>query len=697
VLGSFAVLTQRGPFSRNLLSYDLGSVGGHPEPGMWFLVPFMHDVAPALLVSTSGLEGAWSDTGGLPLPALSVCSAPGIYPALEIGVAALQHSLERQLLGWEDALAIVRFLQVSQPHDRSKARLTGPDSVLLLHNLQVMAARDPSFSTKTAPVRQLLSDSEAAAHLQSALWKLSTPARRKLYEQGFIVDRALADTEPRVSFTRGDDSEPQLTVGSFVDRAARFRPALEAAIAAGGSVALIVSSEVLAGLYEGLLSSDWNIPVVRWPSVGARRFRGNRRSTVWLSTRQLSSLILPEITLVVVDLGIPGEWPFFWQRFSLRSLLSVAADMSRALGIPCLVGVSAPTLSVLDACEVPTDSPLGSEVENPANLSATFVVRSQDAASERQPGPAGILLAPTMRFLRQSYDRGKDSVLLLNIRGFATLIECAECGYTATCPDCGATLTLGGDRKRLFCKQCGHSELPPDVCPNCHGTQLRSRGYGLDRLARELQRTFPVSAIQLMTPTDEVMVARSTGPSLFLGTYADVQRIAVLKPELVVFPDVSVGLRHPVFDNIEQLAVVVRGAVAETAPGTVLVQLDRRSTGLRGVLDGAETTMAVFLENEREQRRELLMPPFARQFVVRVSCRGTNPDVDATTRDLGDALTAEGVDFRGLHADLLTVSTQARVLSLEFRVDSLEAALGPRVGTALAHNRHFQNAAIRVY
>lgn len=696
MFGSFAVLTQRGPFSRNLLSYDLSSIGDTPEPGTWFLVPFMHDVAPALLVSTSSPESPWSETPTLPLPTLSACSAPGVYPELGPDVAALQRLLERQVLGWEDALAIVRFLQASQPHDRSKARLTAPEPVLLLHNLQVMAAQDPSFSAKTAPVRGLLADTEATAHLQSALWKLSTPARRKLYEQGFVVDRGLADTEPRVSRPRGDHSDPQLIVGSFVDRAARFRPAVEAAIADGGSVALIVSSDVLASLYEGLLSRDWGIPVVRWPSTAARRFHGDRHSTVWLGTRQFSSLILPEIALAAVDLGIPGEWPFFWQRFSLRSLLSVAADMSKAHGIPCLAGVSAPTLSVLDACGVPTDATLGSEVENPVHTSATFVLRSQNAASEKQPRPSGVLLEPTVRLLRQTYDRGKNSMLLLNIRGFATLIECAECGYTATCPDCGATLTLGGDRKRLFCKQCGHSEAPPDLCPNCHGTQLRSRGYGLDHLARELQRTFPVSSVHVMEPSDQTVIAQDTGPSLFLGTYADVQRIAVLKPELVVFPDVSVGLRHPVFDNIEQLAVVVRGAVAETAPGTVLIQLDRRSTGLRGILDGSQT-MAAFLEGEREQRRELLMPPFARQFVIRVSSRGATPDVDAIVRDLENALAAEGVDFRGLHADVLTVSARARVVSLEFRAGSLQVALGLRVGAALAHNRYFQNATIRIY
>ena len=696
MLGSFAVLTQRGPFSRNLLSYDLSSIDGDPEPGTWFLVPFMHDVAPALLVSTSSSERSWSETATLPLPALTRCSAPGVYPEMTNEVAGLEHALERQVLGWDDALAVVRFLQMSQSHNRNAARLTGQNSALLLHNLQVAAARDPLLSARTAPMRQLLSDSETPAHLQTSLWRVPTPARRRLYVQGFVVDSELADTQHRAPLPQNDHVNPLLLIGSFAERTARCRPAIEAAINNGSSVALIVSSEVLAGLHEALMSREWGIPVVRWPSAGVRRFRGDRHSTVWLSTRQFSSAILPEVTLVVVDLGIPGEWPFFWQRFSLRSLVGVAADISKTRGICCLVGMSAPTLSVLDACRVPTDAALDSLVETCNREAATFVVRSQNATLEKQAGPMGVLLPRTMQLLRRAYDQGKDSMLLLNIRGLATLIECAECGYTATCPDCGATLTLGGDRERLFCKQCGHSEAPPDLCPNCHGTQLRSRGYGLDRLAHELQRTFPVSAIRQTEPGDEAVVARGPGPSLFLGTYADVQRIAVLKPELVVFPDVSVGLRHPVFDNIEQLAAVVRGAVTETAPGTVLVQLDRRSTGLRGILDESQT-MAAFLEGEREQRREMLMPPFARQFVVRLSPRRASPDMNALTRDLENALAAETVDFRGLHADLLAISSHVRIASFEFRADSLQPALGLRVGTALGHNKLFQNATIRIY
>jgi hypothetical protein len=61
------------------------------------------------------------------------------------------------------------------------------------------------------------------------------------------------------------------------------------------------------------------------------------------------------------------------------------------------------------------------------------------------------------------------------------------------------------------------------------------------------------------------------------------------------------------------------------------------------------------------------------------------------------ALVAEGVTPRGLHADVLAVSPKARVVSVEFRADARETALGLRVGRALTHNRLFQNAGIRIY
>lgn len=692
MVGSFAVLTQRGPFSRNLLSYSLDSIEVCPAAGAWYMVPYMHDVAPALLVSTDASSEGPATAEVVPLPVLSPIDADGIYPAIGPDVTGLQRALERQILGWEDALAVVRFLQASQKHDRQQTRLSAPDPTLLLHNVQTMAGRDPIFGAKTSPLRQLLSEKCGEGQLSSALWKLSTPARGHLYEQGAVVNGRLADTPRGCHDPEQHHERAQLFVGSFRERAAQMRPRVEAALAAGGSVALIVSSDSLAALYATLLIEQWGVPVIRWPTSPVRKFQGIRSPAVWVSTRQFSTVLLPDTALSVVDLGIPGEWPFYWQRFSLRSLVSIVADLCTTRSIPCLVGVSTPTLSILEACGIPLDSmPQPSASPQPV----TFLVRRPESPPAQHATRSGILLEPTLRMLRRTYDEGLNSALLLNIRGLATLIECAECGYTATCPECGETLTLGSDRSTLFCKQCGHSEPPPDTCPNCHGSQLRSRGYGLDRLARELLRTFPASTIIPMDSVGTSAVSTADAPSLFLGTYADVQQIPSLQPHLIVFPDVSVGLRHPVFDNIEQLAAVIRGAALEAASGTVLVQLDRRTIDLRSALDTAPLT--TFLETEQAQRRELMMPPFARQFVVRLPAGSTKPDVEGITRWLETALAAEGVTARGLHAEVLAQSPKARLVSVEFRADACQAALGLRVGRALTHSRLFQNASIRVY
>ena len=657
-------------------------------PGSWYLVPLLHNVSPALLVTTSA---AAADMSGMPEPVLGMCSAPGIYPLLHSQIEALQLLLEEEVLGWDDALAIVRFLQSSQAHTRSRsARLTVDDAPGLLHQLQVVSARDSRFSASTSGAREFLSRLAEDGDLSQVLWQLDPVTRRNLYTQGVVVDERLADTEGASCAPCNLDEPFVFLIDAFEQRAASFLPFVQEVVEAGASVAIITSADPLTDLYDARLCSEWNLPVVRWPATPARTFRGNPASTVWLSTRQFSSALLPQVQLVIVDLGVPGEWPFFWQRFSQRTLVALVQAFCRVRGIACRLGASVPTLSLLDATgnlSRPADNPAISS-EHPA--SPVFIVRSTSESTRPEPRP-GIVLPETMKLLRRTFERRLPALLLLNLRGYATLVECAECGYTATCPDCGSTLTLNNDRTTLFCKQCGHIEQAPDVCPNCGGSALRARGYGLDRLQRELGRTFPASAIQFAG------APQVPQPLIYLGTYADVQTIPELRPALVVFPDISVGLRHPVFDNVEQLAAVVLGTVVESPPGSVLVQLDRRSLGLRTCLENLGA-FATFLDSEREQRRALAMPPYARQFAVQVQMqpRGSST-VETLTAELASALAAQGIEPQGLHGDVLHGPGGHTTASLEFRVSRDHPSPGTSVSRALAHSRLFRTAAVRVY
>lgn len=689
MVGEFAVLNQRGPFSRTLLSYDMAACADSVMPGSWYLVPLLHNVSPALLVTTSA---APADVPGIPEPVLGICSAPGIYPPMQDHIGALRLLLEEEVLGWDDALAVVRFLQSSQAHARNRpARLAVGDPAGLLHQLQVVSARDAAFSASTSGARELLSLLAEGDDLNHALWRLDPVSRRNLYAQGVVVDAALADVKDASRTPPCNSWEPPMfLVDSFDGRAASVLPCMRQVLGAGGSVAVVTSADPLTDLYESRLRTEWNLPVVRWPAAPPRTFKGDPLSTIWLSTRQFSSALLPQVRLVVVDLGVPGEWPFFWQRFSQGTLVRLVEAFCQVRGAACQVGASVPTLSVLDATgNLPLIS-AASAISRDRLASPVFIVRSSSGGSRTEPR-TGIVLPETMKLLRHTFELHLPSVLLLNLRGYATLIECTECGYTATCPDCGSTLTLNSDRTQLFCKQCGHTEQAPDICPNCGGSALRARGYGLDKLQRELGRTFPASALQL---AGGPAVSQSL---IYLGTYADVQTIAGLRPALVVFPDIGVGLRHPVFDNVEQLATVVLGAVVEAAPGSVVVQLDRRSLGLRSHLESLDAFEG-FLASERAQRQALAMPPYSRQFVVQVPLPPRrSSDVTALTAELGSALEAEGLEPLGLHADLLHGPGSRATVSLEFRVGRDHPTPGTSVSKALAHSRLFRTALVRVY
>lgn len=687
MFGRFAVLTQRGPFSRTLLSYNLDGVP-NVRPGSWYLVPFHHDIAPGLLVDT---EPDTSAAGTL-LPALACVDALGIYPDLDGVVTNLRQSLERQFVPWDDALAVVRFLSENQGHNRQRARLTVRDPAALLRNIQAVAGSDDAFARSTTSLRLLLIGDCTPCQLPTSLWKIPTRDRSRLYQQGVIVDAACA-ADPSANFVAlGAPATPELVVGSFARRLDRVRFLVSSVVTGSGSAALITSSESLTTAYEAAIR-EWKLPVFRWPSAQRRKSVASRTPGIWLSTRLFSAAILPEVSLAVLDLGVPGEWLFYWQPFSQRSLVQLMCELSAKRMIPCVVGASVPTLTVLDACGTTPDAlPIARER---VQQTTRYEIRKAGGTASGIRQPSRILLEQTTRLLRETYDKTLDSLLLLNIHGLATLIECVECGYTATCPVCGNTLTLSAERSHLFCKQCGHSESSPDVCPNCHGAQLRSRGYGLDRLKRELGQTFPLSAIM---PADIGEIERphpAAAPFIYLGTYADVQIIPLLRPQLVVFPDVSVGLHHPVFDNLEQLFAVIRGAGSEAVPGAVVVQLDRRTVALRQALE--KQPLREFLMRESAQREELRMPPFSRQFSIQFPVRSTTLDSEQLRAQLIDTLDAEAASPQGLRVEVLRTARESRIVSAEFRVDRTIVAPEQRVERALSHISLFRNAVIRIY
>ncbi len=95
-------------------------------------------------------------------------------------------------------------------------------------------------------------------------------------------------------------------------------------------------------------------------------------------------------------------------------------------------------------------------------------------------------------------EAGKQSILLINRRGYNTFAVCDNCNEVITCPNCSISMTYHIANKRLMCHYCGYSLPVTCECPSCHEQSVRYAGYGTQKIEDELQSLFPDARILRM-------------------------------------------------------------------------------------------------------------------------------------------------------------------------------------------------------
>jgi primosomal protein N' (replication factor Y) len=100
-----------------------------------------------------------------------------------------------------------------------------------------------------------------------------------------------------------------------------------------------------------------------------------------------------------------------------------------------------------------------------------------------------------LRAIAASVKRGEQSLVFINRRGFAPVLICRSCNWTADCERCSAKLVMHAAGHRLQCHHCGHQEGIPIACPRCGDQDLLPLGQGTQRIESALARTFPHARI----------------------------------------------------------------------------------------------------------------------------------------------------------------------------------------------------------
>ncbi|GHV07203.1 primosomal protein N' [Clostridia bacterium] len=113
-----------------------------------------------------------------------------------------------------------------------------------------------------------------------------------------------------------------------------------------------------------------------------------------------------------------------------------------------------------------------------------------DLREDLRDGGESTIGAVLREEIAENLQRGEQTVLLLNRRGFRRAALCPNCGRTRMCPNCSVALTYHADSRRMLCHYCGHSEAREVKCAECGG-ELRFIGAGTQKVERDLLDIFP--------------------------------------------------------------------------------------------------------------------------------------------------------------------------------------------------------------
>jgi primosomal protein N' (replication factor Y) len=250
----------------------------------------------------------------------------------------------------------------------------------------------------------------------------------------------------------------------------------------------------------------------------------------------------------------------------------------------------------------------------------------QEFAKSKHPS---ILSRRLSMAIEDRLQKGEQSILFLNRRGFASSLLCSKCGYVCECANCSIPLTFHLTENRLKCHLCGYQAVAPKKCPGCADPGIRYSGYGTEKVIELVQKLFPTARAARM---DADSMSRKDAYRKTLGEFRSGKIDILIGTQMIAkgldFPNVTlvgiinadIGLHIPDFragERTFQLLTQVAGRAGRgETPGEVFVQT---ATPFSPSIQFARHhDFDGFWDQEREFRERCEYPPFNHLVLIHI-------------------------------------------------------------------------------
>ena len=401
------------------------------------------------------------------------------------------------------------------------------------------------------------------------------------------------------------------------------------------------------GIYHSKLNDQERVEI--WNKVLSFRSEPAHSYQVILGAR--SSVFLPfsDLGLIVVDEEHESSYKQFdpAPRYHARDIAIVMASFNNA---KVLLGSATPSLeSYLNVKAGKYGLTEITKRYSDVRLPVIRVTDLQKAYKKRQM--KAMFTAELYDLIGGALNRSEQVILFQNRRGYSPFIECLDCGWIPKCRSCDVSLTFHKENLSLTCHYCGHSESYPNECPKCHSREVKTRGFGTEKIETEIRSLFVNARVARMdfdtTRSKQAFEKiinnlESRKTDILVGTqmvtkgldFENVSLVGILNADnLINFPDFRAH------ERAYQLMSQVSGrAGRRNREGIVVIQSSQPDHPVNQAVKNQ--AFQEFMNTQLAERKLFNYPPYSR--LIKIIIKHKNQDKAASVaRELAEILRNE--------------------------------------------------------
>lgn len=277
---------------------------------------------------------------------------------------------------------------------------------------------------------------------------------------------------------------------------------------------------------------------------------------------------------------------------------------------------------------------------NDSNLPQTFI---KDMRLELEMGNRSIFSKDLYQEIKLNLEKGEQTMLFINRRGFSTFVSCRKCGHVMMCDNCNVSYTYHSKSESLMCHYCGKTIKNPIVCPECGSRYIKYFGTGTQKVEDEVKKYFPNARVLRM---DMDTTTKKNSHEKILSSFGKGEADILIGTQMIAkghdFPNVTlVGIiaadislnsgSYKAAENTFQLLTQVSGRAGRSErEGRVYIQTYNPDNYV--IRLSAKQDYKGFYDEEIAVRRILDYPPFGCFFNIMISGENEREVIESSQR-----------------------------------------------------------------